>query len=192
MVKAQAAAAISHSISRGAMRWPGVVAGVIAAAVDATYLRIVSADNPQFLTTPFLAVFLALMAICALLSSRESARRVRSVLLGAAAGGLIVLGVLAAFSIGVPLLAGGVIALIGLFSGPDPARRSGEKSERRRQLGIAAAGALVAAVALVAGLEVATFAVKCPQHGSMSGGGIDLIGRSYQYSCANGQLTLTF
>jgi hypothetical protein len=47
-------------------------------------------------------------------------------------------------------------------------------------------------VALVAGLEVATFAVKCPQHGSMSGGGIDLIGRAYQYSCANGQLTLTF
>jgi hypothetical protein len=62
------------------MRWAGVATAVIAGTVDVLYLGYVNsqgAGDPQFLRVPFVATFIALMAICAALSSRASAARWR-------------------------------------------------------------------------------------------------------------------
>jgi hypothetical protein len=88
---------------------------VIAATVDVLYLGIVGTQgsNPEFLRAPFVAAFIALMAVCAALSSRASAARWRPLLLGVSAAGLLLLGFYAIFSIGLPLLVAGMVALPG-------------------------------------------------------------------------------
>src|ERR1700716_4329534 len=100
------------------MRWAGVATAVIAGTVDVLYLGYVNsqgAGDPQFLRVPFVATFIALMAISAALSSRASAARWRPLLLGASAGGLLLIGYFGIFSIGLPLLVAGALALVGLI-----------------------------------------------------------------------------
>ena len=85
------------------MGWAGVAAAIIAAANDAVYLAIIATQSDsasQFLRVPLIAAFIAVMAICAALSSIASAGRWRSFLLGVSAAGLLVLGFFAMFSIG--------------------------------------------------------------------------------------------
>jgi|SRR3984893_6842418 len=170
------------------MRWAGVGAAIIAAAVDALYLGVASSDA-QFLRVPFVAGFIALMAICAALSARASATRWRPLLLGIAAAGLLLLGVIGIFSIGLPLLAAGVLALLGLINALS---RPGSAPSRsgRAAAGMAAAGALLAVVVLLGGFIVTELALRCPAHGVMGGSGSSLFGGS-AYSCDNGKLTIS-
>src|SRR5256885_15858790 len=101
------------------MRWAGVAAAVIAGTVDVLYLGTVGsqgASNPQSLTVPFVAAFIALMAICAALSDRASVARWRPLLLGASAAGLLLIGFFGIFSIGLPLLVAGVLAALSLIT----------------------------------------------------------------------------
>src|SRR2546421_12593349 len=137
------------------MRWAGVAAAVIAGTVDVLYLGFVNsqgAGDPQFLRVPLVATFIALMAICAALSSRASAAPWRPLLLGASAAGLLLLGYFGIFSIGLPLLVAGALALVGLIGtlsleGGPPAG-----SGKAVAAGMAAAGAGLAGVVLRAGL----------------------------------------
>src|SRR5437868_3345396 len=128
------------------MRWIGVVVAVIAAAVDILYIGLVNSQgggDPEYLRIPFVAAFIALMAICAALSARRSSITVRAALLGVSAGGLLLLGFFAIFSIGLPLLLAGVLALLGVILTLSHAGGAAP------QIGRAALGATAAGGALV-------------------------------------------
>jgi len=170
------------------MRWLGLSAGVIVGAVDVVYPGMTGGGGPQFLRVPFVAAFLAMMAICAILSSRSSSGAWRAFLLGASTAGLLLLGLLAAFSIGAPLVLAGaltVIALLGLLS------PSTSPIGARVHLVRAAAGAVLSITILMAGLEATEFALRCPTTGKESGSGLTVLGQSYQYFCDNGRLTVS-
>lgn len=182
----------SRYADRAAMRWTGVGAAIIAAADDALYLGMVRSQgtNPQFLRVPFVAIFIALLAICAGLSSLASARRWRSLLLGFSAAGLLLLGFFAIFSIGLALFFAGLLALAGLFH-PLTRGSTGGGLGTTTARGLAAAGAIVAVVILLAGLSLTELAIRCPAIGAEGGGGAGFLSGSYQYSCAAGKLTIS-
>jgi hypothetical protein len=176
------------------MRWAGVGAAIIAAAVDALYLGIVGTQggsDPQFLRVPFVAAFIGLMAISAALSSRESAARWRPLLLGVSAAGLLLLGFFAIFSVGLPLLAAGVLALLALINNALSPSALSPATSRMAAGGMAAGGAVLAVAVLLAGFSLAEVVIRCPARGVESGSGTRLLGGSYSYSCDNGKLTIS-
>ena len=175
------------------MRWAGVGAAIIAAADDALYLGVINTQggsNPQFLRAPFVAVFIALMAICAALSFRASAARWLPLLLGVSAAGLILLGYFGIFSIGLPLVVAGVLASLGLLSALGHARSSA-KTSGKAAVAMAVGGATLAVLVLLAGFALTELALRCPANGVENGSGATLLGDSYQYSCDNGKLTIS-
>jgi hypothetical protein len=175
------------------MRWVGVGAAIIAAAVDVLYVGVINTQggsNPQFLRAPFVAAYIALMAIFAALSTRASAARWRPLLLGISAAGLLLLGVFSIFSIGVPLMVAGVLASLGLINALGPARSSGERSGKA-SAAVAAVGAVLAVVALLVGLSLTELAIRCPANGVEEVSGTNFLGGPYQFSCDNGKLTIS-
>lgn len=175
------------------VRWAGVAAAISAAAVDVLYVIYIQnqgARNPQFLRVPFLATFIALMAICSAISALLVAVRWRTLLLGVAAGGLVLLGLYGIFSIGLPLLIAGLVAVYGVIRGGDDARPA--SSQRRARVGAAATaviGAGLSVAVLLVGLSVTEVAIQCPTTGSEGGAG-SVLGFSYTYSCSDGKLTI--
>jgi hypothetical protein len=165
------------------MTWLAIV---LALATDAVYLLLILGQDGRqddVVTVAFVASYLA--ASAALLTA-SLARRwtavVRLSLRAAAAGGLIVLGVLASFSIGLPLLIAGALATAA-------AART-MRGRLRSSLSISAvAAAAVAVVVLVAGFEVTERMIVCPAHGSSGGAGTGLVTGPYYYDCVNGRLT---
>ena len=176
------------------MRWAGIGAAIVAATVDVLYLGYIGrqgAGDPEFLRVPFVAAFIALMAILAAVSTRASAAQWRATLLGVSAAGLLLLGFFAMFSIGLPLLAAGLLALLGLIRTLAIPAPSGGTPGRLAASGMAAGGAVVAVVVLLAGFSLAEFAIRCPARGQMGGGGVTMLGGSYSYSCDDGRLTIS-
>ncbi len=167
----------------GFMTW---FALVFALATDAVYLLLVlgqGGERPDVATVVFIASYLiALAALLAASLLRRWSAVVRLSLRAAAAGGLLVLGVLAIFSIGLPLLIAGAMATgatVRTLRGPFLTVPSIS----------AVAAAVVAVVVLVAGFEVTERLIACPAHGSSGGGGTGLVTGPYYYDCVDGQLT---
>jgi hypothetical protein len=165
------------------MSWFAIV---VAAATDAAYLLLKAGQGGASLdvvTVAFVALYL--VAVAALLGAsltRRWSASARLPLRAGAAGGLLVLGVLAISSIGLPLLLAGALAtgatvrtLRGPFATPSSLS--------------AVAAAVVAVAVLVAGFEVTERLIVCPAHGSASGGGTGLVTGPYQYDCVDGRLT---
>jgi hypothetical protein len=163
------------------------VAIVIVVLVDALYLAIVvnqSPRPPEVLTFPFVASYLVVMIVLLAVSlMRRWSFGVRTGLRAAAAGGLLVLGVLALFSVGLPLVIAG-----GLAAAATVRTLRGPVFTPSNLLG--AASAVVAVVVLIAGFEVTQRVIVCPAHGSMGGGGTGFVTGPYYYDCVNGQLTV--
>ena len=100
-----------------AMRWFAAAAAVIAATVDILYSGMVShagARDPLGWRVTLVAAFIAALAMTAALSARASAAGWRPALLGVSAIGLLAMGFIAIFSIGLPLLVAGGLALVPL------------------------------------------------------------------------------
>jgi hypothetical protein len=165
------------------MTWFGLI---FAVATDAAYLllKVGQGDTALYaITVIFVACYL--VALAALLGAslmRRWSAAVRLSLRAAAAGGLLVLGVLAISTIGLPLLIAGAMATgatVRTLRGPfvTPSSLS------------AVAAAVVAVVVLVAGFEITERLIACPAHGSSGGGGTGLVTGPYYYDCVNGQLT---
>lgn len=163
---------------------------VIVLATDAAYLSLVRGQtngvDGQVLdafTLPFVAGYvLAMAALLAASLVRWWSAAARMPLRAAAAGGLLVLGVIAIFSIGLPLVIAGAMtagATVRTLRGPQLTKSSLS----------AVVAAVVAVVVLVAGFEVTERMIVCPVHGSMSGGGSGFITGPYYYDCFNGQLS---
>jgi asparagine N-glycosylation enzyme membrane subunit Stt3 len=175
------------------MRWTGVGAAIIAAADDALYLGVINTQggsNPQFLRAPFVAAFIAVMAVCAALSSRASAARLRPLLLGASAAGLLLLGFFGIFSIGLPLMVAGVLAGLGLIGSLAQAKPSAETAGKAA-VAIAVGGGVLAIVALLVGLSITELAIRCPANGIEEVSGTSFLGGSYQARCDNGKLSIS-
>jgi hypothetical protein len=165
------------------MAWFAIV---FAVATDAVYLVLKLGSGGASLdavTVGFIAFYL--VALAALLGAsliRRLSAGVRLPLRAAAAGGLLVLGILAISSIGLPLLIAGAMAtgatvrtLRGPFATPSSLS--------------AVAAAVVAVAVLVAGFEVTDRMIVCPAHGSASGGGTGLVSGPYHYECVDGLLS---
>ena len=162
-----------------ALVW-AAIAGLV--AVDALYLAIVyfqgGPDPPGVLTVPFVAAYLAIMA--ALLgASLPAPASAKLVLRAAASAGLLVMGVVAAFSIGLLVL---VIAALSV------AATVNLLGTRPKILIAAGAAALLAVAVLVVGLQVTSRYIVCPATGSGGGTTGGLFGQE-SYQCDNGRLT---
>jgi hypothetical protein len=165
------------------MAWLAVI---IVLFTDVAYVLLIRAQGPGALdvyTVPFVAAFLAVMA--ALLTTSLMLNHMRAwrlVMRAAAAGGLLVLGVLALFSVGLPLVIAGALATAATvrpLRGPQITKASLS----------AVAAAVVAAVVLVGGFAITQRAIVCPAHGSAGGGGYAFLTGPYYYDCVNGRLT---
>jgi hypothetical protein len=158
------------------------LAAAAVVAIDALYLAIIrSQDNPpsaQPLVTPFIAAYLAVIA-ASLLASLFARLLVKAALRGAASGGLLVMAVVAAFSIGAAILIPAVLC------GVATALTVGRTPTARLVLS-AVAGTSVAVAILAAGLWFSWSYISCPP-GVESGG---TTATQTSYTCSNGVLTV--
>jgi len=179
-------------MERPSVRITSLVAFAIVLATVVLYIVLINAQSsgqpdptpyiPRFVAS-FLAVMAALVALALL--PRPEVVPIRVPMRAAAAAGLLGLGLLAAMSIGLPLVVAGI--LVGIALGRTS---QGTRSRLRRLAGL---GAAVAALAvLFIGLNVAQRTIVCPASGPMSGGGTGLFGDTYHYDCNNGELHMTF
>jgi hypothetical protein len=161
------------------------VAAVLVVVADALYLAIVFNQGVYPLesyTTPFIAVYLALMAgLLAATLMRRWGAAVRGAFRAAAAGGLLVLGVLALMSIGLALVIAG-----GLAAAATVRTLRGPLITSSNLWGVTSA--VIAVAVLIAGFEVTERMIVCPSTGSMSGGGSGFLTGPYYYDCVNGHL----
>ena len=166
--------------------WLSVLAFAIVLTVDILYIALINSQGqshmpyiPRFVGG-YLAVMAALIAVALL--PRPEVVPIRVVLRAAAAAGLFVLGFLAAFSIGPPLVFAGFLVTLALT-----------RTARQPRKGVARfsglAAAMLAVALLLAGLEVTQRLIVCPDSGESSGGGSGFLTGPYQYECNNGVLS---
>lgn len=164
-----------------------ITAIVVAEADEALYLFVIfnqpSPRTPDVLTVPFVASFIQLMAILVGISlvSSPAAVRLRPALRGGAAAGLLVLGVIGAFSIGAPLFLAGVVVL-GVVV------RTVSKAPGLASIMSAFAAALVVVALLVTGFEVTARVIECPAGGSAGGSWNGIVTRGFTWECTGGQV----
>jgi hypothetical protein len=102
------------------MRWLAVTAAIIAALTDILYYGVVvgqGGHDPIRWRVAFVATFIAVLAMTAALSARASSRAWRPGLLGLSSIGLLAMGFIAIFSIGLPLLIAGALIAFVIFVG---------------------------------------------------------------------------
>jgi hypothetical protein len=167
------------------MTW--AAAGILL-ATDLLYVLLIGSQPnlppDSVATVPFVAGYLLLMAalLAAALLRRPSMVRARTVLRAGPAGGLLLLGTLAALSIGLPILVAAALSVV-------LAVRSLPRPLRWRPVSLGVIAALGAVVLLVGGLELTQRLIVCPAHGTVGGGGSGLISGPYRYECVNGVLS---
>jgi len=160
---------------------------ILVLGTDAAYLLLIRAQNTQDVPiqsiVPFIAAYLVVIA--ALLGTSLMRRlnpALRMPLRTAAAGALLVLGVLSLFSIGLPLFVAGATtagATVRTLRGPLVTSSSLWS----------VAAAMIAVVVLIAGFEVTERMIVCPAHGSSGGGGTGFVTGPYYYDCVDGRLS---
>ena len=159
---------------------------VVVAAVDALYIGLIAAqgggDPATPLVVPFVSAYLALIAlllVASLIAPAASAPALR----GGASAGLLAMGVLAAFSIGVPLLAAGVLSIVAtvLAARLRPGARS--------VISAVLAG-FVTVCLLIVGFQLSWSHLVCPAGGQGGGTEPSFIGPGPSYECGGGVLTV--
>jgi small-conductance mechanosensitive channel len=161
---------------------------VLVVGVVIAYLLLIRAQGqtpPDAVTVPFVATYLTLMAVLLWLSllDRPLLASVRPALRAAASAGLLLLGIFAAASIGLPIFAAGILAAIAAFRTLfGPHRRNAILSE--------IAAALIAVIVLVGGFEVTQRLIFCPPTGTSTGSGSGFVTGGYHYECVDGTLTM--
>src|SRR2546428_3385107 len=168
------------------MRWLALIAALIAAVTDILYYGEVvgqGGHGPLQGRVAFVATFIAVLAITSALSARASASAWRPALLGLSAIGLLAMGYIALFSIGLALLLAGALAFVALVVSLAASRQPAGFLK-------AGAGALIALVIFVGGFEASERAIVCAPTGVETGSGSGLLSGPYHYTCVNGKLTL--
>jgi len=157
-------------MERLSVRIVSILAFAIVLATDVLYVVLINAQgqSAQPYIARFVGGYLAVMAalIAVALVPRPETARIRVALRAAAAGGLLLMGFLASFTL---------------------TRTARENRSRPARLsGLVAAA--VAVVVLLTGLEVTQRLIVCPDEGTQAGGGSGLITGPYQYECNNGTM----
>lgn len=162
------------------------VAVIATVAIVALYLAIIRSQGggepspPDVLTVPFVAGYMLLMALL-LAASLVLRAPMRLAFRGAASAGLLALGVLSLFSIGVALLiAGGIATASTVLAVRD--------QPAGRPVFSPFVGGVVAVALLVVGFEFAWHYLVCPPTGEMGGTTAGFF-NSVSYDCNNGVLT---
>ena len=159
------------------------ISSIVVVVMVAVYLSLIRAQGgtaPDWLTVPFVTAYLLTAAALLVASLLRMGTGVRAAMRAAGAAGLLVLGYLAGFSIGVPLILAGVLAAIATL---------GTMSHVRGvAIAAAPAAAVIAVAVLIGGFEVSERAITCPATGSMSGSGTGFVTGPYHWSCAGGTL----
>ena len=161
------------------------IAVVIVLVTDVGYVLIIRSQEPvppDRYRVVFVAAYIAVMAAM-LVTSLIRLRlivRLRPALRGAASACLLVIGVVALFSIGILLVVGGALASGAAVRSLAGLRWQGVISE--------VAAAIVAVAVLVAGFEVTERMIVCPSTGSSEGSGYGLVTGGYHWSCVDGRL----
>ena len=163
-----------------------LLAVVTILAVDATYISITRSLNgpgtADVLTVPFVAGYMFVMA--ALMAASLFTPPVAQLALRASASaGLLILGLLALFTIGFAILVAATLAIASTVL----AMRS--QPSARSQV-FATIAALLAVALLVGGFEFTWNYLVCPPTGESGGTTASLLGHSSSYDCNNGVLTV--
>jgi hypothetical protein len=161
------------------------IAFVIVLVTAFGYVLIIRAQEsypPETFVAPFVAAYLALMAAMLGVSLRQGrlAVRLRPVLRGGAAAGLVVMGALALMSIGILLIVAGGLATA--TAGMTLVGRHWSTFLYE------AAAAFVALALLVAGFEATGRLIVCPAKGVSGGSGYGLVTGGYHWTCVDGHL----
>ena len=162
------------------------VAVVAVLAIVVLYVSLIKGQGEQdpvsALVVPFIVGYLLVMAML-LVISMVVVPAARPGLRGGASAGLLVLGWLAAFSIGVAVLiaAGLAIAATVLAINARPGPRS---------IWSAAGAGALAVLVLVVGFELAWQHPVCPPNGEAGGSIPSLVGHGSSYECNGGVLTI--
>ena len=165
--------------------WIPIFSIVVVAAGYVAIIRSAGDRPADVLTAPFVVAYLGLMAVLLAISTLDApvVRGLRAALRGAASAGLLVLGVLGLFSIGLPILFAGAVAtaatVMTLVSRPTV-----------WQAVSAGAAGLVAVVVLLAGFEFVWHYLVCPSTGISAGTTPGIFLRSYSYECSYGHLKI--
>ena len=168
------------------MAWSALV---LVVATSIAYVVLVRAQGGysglDVLTVPFVTTYMLLMSFLLAASLyRGLPTNLRMPLRAAAAGGLLVLGILAAFSIGLPLVLAGAMATgasVRTLRGP-PLTSAALT---------AVVGVVLAVALLVAGFEVTERYIACPAQGTYGGGGSGFVSGPFHYDCVDGRLTFS-
>lgn len=160
------------------------IALAVPLVMDAVYFSLIHAQGaypPDVFTVPFVAAYMLLMTclLGASLVTRLNAV-VRAALRGGAAGGLIVLGGLAAFSIGMPVLIAGLLAAVAFGL-------SLSRSVWMPSLAAGCAAGIVLGFGFVLGVDAANRTIVCPPGSTEGGGGSGIVLGPYRYQCADGR-----
>ncbi len=156
-------------------------------AIDFLYVGIIRSqggpDPVDVLTVPFVAGYMALLAVLLGLSIFLPPA-VRPALRAGSASGLLVLAVVAAFSIGIGLLIAAVLALAAMIMAL--VERHGPQV-----LGSAVLASLLAVALLVSGLQYSWQHIVCPPSGQVGGTTPGFFTGGISYECDGGRLTFT-
>ncbi|HKW70293.1 MAG TPA: hypothetical protein VJP81_06875 [Candidatus Dormibacteraeota bacterium] len=173
-------------MERRSVRITSWIAFAMVVATDVLYVGLINSQgassDPMVYVPRFVAGYLALMAalIGVALTPVREIGVIRVPMRAAAAVGLLVLGVAAAFSIGPPLVIAGILVGVAL------SRTDRIPGSVPRWSGFVAA--LLSVAVLLVGFEITERLVMCPEIGTSEGAGSFLITGQYHYTCANGQL----
>jgi len=176
------APAVGESRASRRLVWIPIVIVVVTDIGYAVLIRSQESNPADAYRVLFVAAYLALMAVLLGISMLERPMiiRVRPALRGGAAAGLLVLGVLAAFSIGLPIVVAGALATGAAVRSLTGRRLPAVVTE--------IAAALVAIAVLVAGFEITERLIICPAKGLSGGSGYGLVTGGYHYTCVDGHL----
>jgi hypothetical protein len=171
------------------MRRVGLIVATVVATLDVVYIGFIAfvqggtSDQPW--RVPFVASYLGVLALCAILSATVSQESWRLAFAGASAGGLLVLGFLALFSIGLPLVVMGLVTAVALVRVITSASRRGIAA------GASIAGVLASVLVLFAGIWITERIIACPPR-AVSGSGSGFLSGSYSYTCQNGRAIVRY
>ena len=176
---------VEESRAARLMTW---IAFAMVLLLDAAYLGLMFDRSDRELaevTVLFVGAYMGLMAAMLGVSSlpRLATIALRTPLRAGAAGGLLVLGVVAIFSIGLPIVIAGALAT-------GAAIRTASRPNRMRAALSGVAAVVVAIAVLVAGFEVSIRIVICPSFGMIAGSSSGFVTSGVHYECINGRLSL--
>jgi hypothetical protein len=165
------------------LTWAAIGLVLVTDTIFAAIVRGQQERPPDAFTQPFVAAYLLVVALLLALSLKQRLNlTLRTAMRAAAAGGLLVLGIIAAFSVGLPLILAGIMAAAATVRTVAPPHWTPAAL-------LSTAAAFLSVAVLIAGFEVTERLIQCPGTGTTTGGGTGFVTGAYHYECVNGRLS---